>query len=52
MEPPGIFSTYAKFQVIQRAMERSGFTPERQPYDNRAFMYRLSPEQVKELTYG
>lgn len=52
MEPPGIFSSYAKFQVIERAMIRSGLAPERQPYDNRAFMYRLSPEIVKELTYG
>jgi hypothetical protein len=52
MEPPGIFSDYAKFQVITRALERVGVPFERQPYDGRTFMYRLSPETVKELTYG
>lgn len=52
MEWPGIFATYAKFQVIERAMERCGLKPERMPYDNRAFMYRMSPDQVKEVLYG
>lgn len=52
MEPPGIFSAYYKFQVIERAMERSGVKPERQPYDGRTFMYRIPPAMVTELTYG
>ena len=52
MEPPGIFSSYAKFQVITRALERVGIPLEKQPYDGRTFMYRLPPETVKELTYG
>lgn len=52
MEPPGIFSAYAKYQVIERAMERGGVIPEKQPYDGRTYMYRLTPDQVRELTYG
>lgn len=52
MEPPGVFSDYKKFQIIERAMNRSGYFLERQPYDDRSYLYRLSPEVVKELTYG
>lgn len=52
MDPPGIFAAFAKFQVIERALQRSGIPIERLPHDNRSYMYRLSPETVKELTYG
>lgn len=52
MDWPGIFATYAKFQAIERAIERGGYKLEKQPYDGRTFMYRLHPDLVKELTYG
>ncbi len=52
LEPPGIFAAYSKFQIITRAMERCGIAPERKPYNDKTYLYRLSPETVKELTYG
>jgi hypothetical protein len=52
MEPPGLFSDYAKFQVLERAMNRVGIELERQPYNNRTYLYRLNPDLVKELIYG
>lgn len=52
MEPPGIFSNYAKFQVVTRALERCDIFLEKQVYDGRTYLYRLTPEQVNDLLYG
>lgn len=49
MLPPGIFSDFSKFQVILRSMERAGFVPETQVYNERSFLYRLSPQLVADL---
>lgn len=52
VEWPGPFAEYKKFQILQRAMERSGIVLEHQLYDSKAYLYRLSPETVASLTYG
>lgn len=49
MQPPGAFSAFATFQSCLRAMERAGFVPEKQLYDDRSFLYRLSPQTVTDL---
>lgn len=52
MEPPGVFSSYAKFQIITRAMARCDIYLERMEYSGMSYLYRLSPEKVQELLYG
>lgn len=49
---PGVFAEYKKFQILERAMARCGITVEKQPYDGRTYLYRLSPETVSEVMYG
>lgn len=52
MEPPGVFSSYAKFQVLVRALERCGIPLEMTEYDSKAYLYRLAPHVVQSILYG
>lgn len=52
IEFPGLFTQFTSFQQLERALIRGKIFLERMPFDSKAFLYRLSPETVAELTYG